>query len=134
MLSQTIGLARPCLRTQSREKLFLTVPFPNSLVLAQVAVLLLQQRFGPVPRFLRYNYHRRWPPSVLSSPNCVICMNDVYASPATDYMLTPCDHLFHTECLQRWMEVKRACPTCRAALPASGDFPRTTNWPERQAV
>jgi hypothetical protein len=132
MLSLTIGLVRPFPRTlASREALFHMV---FRLVLAQIAVLLLQQRFGAVPHFLRYNYHRRWPPSVLSSPNCVICMNDVHAAPATDYMLTPCDHLFHTECLERWMEVKRACPTCRAALPASSDFAPNTNSPERQAV
>lgn len=28
----------------------------------------------------------------------------------------PCDHVFHAECLQRWMEVKTACPTCRRPL------------------
>ena len=33
------------------------------------------------------------------------------------YMLTPCDHLFHEACLQRWMEHKLECPVCRATLP-----------------
>ena len=34
-----------------------------------------------------------------------------------DYMVAPCNHLFHDECLRRWMEVKMECPTCRAPLP-----------------
>ena len=30
----------------------------------------------------------------------------------------PCGHLFHSACLQRWLEVKTECPTCRARLQA----------------
>ncbi|KAG0049353.1 hypothetical protein BGZ83_005865 [Gryganskiella cystojenkinii] len=33
-----------------------------------------------------------------------------------NYMLTPCGHLFHTECLERWMRIKLECPNCRAFL------------------
>ena len=28
-------------------------------------------------------------------------------------MVTPCNHFFHTTCLQRWLGVKLQCPTCR---------------------
>lgn len=35
-----------------------------------------------------------------------------------EYMFTPCQHLFHTECLERWMEVKMECPCCRQELPS----------------
>jgi hypothetical protein len=31
--------------------------------------------------------------------------------------VTPCDHFFHTGCLQRWMDIKMECPTCRRPLP-----------------
>ncbi|KAL6055022.1 DSC E3 ubiquitin ligase complex subunit 1-like [Balamuthia mandrillaris] len=34
-----------------------------------------------------------------------------------DYMVTPCNHVFHSECLLRWMEFKMECPTCRGLLP-----------------
>lgn len=31
--------------------------------------------------------------------------------------VTPCDHIFHARCLQRWMDIKMECPTCRRSLP-----------------
>jgi len=51
--------------------------------------------------------------------DCVVCM-DVLSFPTSrgSYMVTPCDHLFHTQCLRPWLEVGHAdCPTCRAPLP-----------------
>lgn len=36
---------------------------------------------------------------------------------SNDCMVTPCDHFFHTGCLQRWMDIKMECPTCRRPLP-----------------
>jgi hypothetical protein len=105
----------------------------------QVGMLTLQQRFGPrffVPaRFLpvKYNYERRinlQERSLLrngvgsgstcddedSSIDCVICMMELDVD-ARDYMIAPCDHIFHRECLQGWMQVKMECPTCRHVLP-----------------
>ncbi|KAJ9477851.1 Transmembrane E3 ubiquitin-protein ligase 1 [Pseudozyma hubeiensis] len=35
----------------------------------------------------------------------------------TDVMVAPCQHAFHTECLERWLEIKNECPSCRSALP-----------------
>ena len=33
------------------------------------------------------------------------------------YMITPCDHVFHTVCLEKWMKLKNECPYCKGALP-----------------
>lgn len=98
----------------------------------QVAVLVLQQKYGPrffVPaRFLpvKYNYERRMNAQELSllrtstndddTIDCVICMVELDVK-ARDYMIAPCDHIFHRECLQGWMQVKMECPTCRCVLP-----------------
>ncbi|KAK0569441.1 hypothetical protein OC861_000929 [Tilletia horrida] len=35
----------------------------------------------------------------------------------TDIMVAPCHHIFHTECLERWLQYKSECPSCRLALP-----------------
>ena len=32
------------------------------------------------------------------------------------YMLTPCHHVFHTECLETWFERKKECPNCRLQM------------------
>ncbi|KAG6907134.1 hypothetical protein DXG01_010353 [Tephrocybe rancida] len=33
------------------------------------------------------------------------------------YSLAPCSHLFHTECLEKWLAIKNICPHCRRPLP-----------------
>ncbi|GME84298.1 unnamed protein product [Ambrosiozyma monospora] len=34
-----------------------------------------------------------------------------------NYMVTPCKHIFHTDCLENWMKYKLQCPVCRNTLP-----------------
>lgn len=34
------------------------------------------------------------------------------------YMVTPCQHVFHTECMERWMRTRLQCPICRNPLPS----------------
>ena len=33
------------------------------------------------------------------------------------YMKTPCGHIFHSRCLETWLEVKNECPYCRQRIP-----------------
>ncbi len=54
---------------------------------------------------------------VIGAIDCVICMTEVVIADR-DYMVTPCSHLFHEQCLRQWMDVKMECPTCRALLPS----------------
>ncbi|CUM63445.1 uncharacterized protein PRCAT00001020001 [Priceomyces carsonii] len=60
--------------------------------------------------------------------DCAICMNEINLPVVTDddskkkitkktYMITPCRHIFHEECLQDWMKYKLQCPVCRNSLP-----------------
>ena len=55
--------------------------------------------------------------SALPSFECAICYNEIDIRNPSGYMLAPCDHLFHQDCLVRWMEVKMECPICRKDLP-----------------
>jgi len=34
------------------------------------------------------------------------------------FMLTPCKHVFHSECLENWILHKSECPTCRTVIPS----------------
>jgi hypothetical protein len=38
-----------------------------------------------------------------------------------DYMLTPCNHLFHAQCLESWLNVKNQCPYCLRNIPPLED-------------
>lgn len=65
--------------------------------------------------------------------DCSICMNPVELVVSTSddnqnmdpakllarrqYMITPCRHVFHTECMSNWMIRKLQCPVCRNPLP-----------------
>nr|VDD55529.1 unnamed protein product [Brassica oleracea] len=90
----------------------------------QAVILLIQHYFGSrcfVPRQMlpeKYNYHRRFNQDVSRNTDCVICMTAINLRQRTsDFMVTPCEHFFHTGCLQRWMDIKMECPTCRRSLP-----------------
>ena len=41
----------------------------------------------------------------------------VDASDEADRAVTPCSHIFHRSCLERWLSYKQDCPTCRRMLP-----------------
>jgi len=91
---------------------------------AQVLVLYLQDKKGPqffVPKSflpIKYDYGRPLKHTMSEDQrNCVICMREVEVQDP-DHMITPCDHVFHAECLMQWLDVKLECPTCRRALPA----------------
>lgn len=51
--------------------------------------------------------------------DCVICCADITPDEVTnkEYMLAPCNHVFHQSCLTSWMNVKMECPVCRTELP-----------------
>lgn len=90
----------------------------------QASILLLQHYFGSrwfIPRQIlpeKYSYYRRFDQNSSHSTDCVICMTSIdLTQRSNDCMVTPCDHFFHSGCLQRWMDIKMECPTCRRPLP-----------------
>lgn len=97
-------------------------------IVGQVIIVKLQSIYGPrffVPQMFLpkvYNYHRAIPEHCYYSENgvntvsdCVICMSAI--NPKEDYLITPCNHIYHSNCLKEWMEMKMDCPTCRSHLP-----------------
>ena len=49
--------------------------------------------------------------------SCAICVEDF--TPSTIVRETPCAHLFHDDCVMKWIETKidaPDCPFCRAEI------------------
>ena len=45
----------------------------------------------------------------LSEDTCVICLSD-FEDQDAEAMKLPCGHLFHAECITRWLQQSRHCP------------------------
>ncbi|KAJ2708726.1 hypothetical protein H4R19_004607 [Coemansia spiralis] len=112
--------------------------------LAQAAVLVMQRMLGPrffIPPSLRpavHDYQATLPPpggdgdlETGAGHTCAICLAPVddnaaaAESPAPasppPHAITPCRHIYHQECLARWMGIKLECPVCRSPLPPTQD-------------
>ena len=96
------------------------------LQIIQVGLMLTQRRFGPrwfVPwMFLPhvYNYYRKVElDEEFGVPECVVFMSEIdLKNPGVkDTVITPCGHLFHSQCLGEWMNLRQECPLCRRELP-----------------
>lgn len=58
---------------------------------------------------------------------CAICFQEMYTA-----VITPCEHFFHSGCLQKWLYVQDTCPMCHQQMKppqheaSSQDGPRGT--------
>ncbi|KAJ3446552.1 dsc e3 ubiquitin ligase complex subunit [Anaeramoeba flamelloides] len=93
------------------------------MVSLQVFIICLQNKFGSrffIPQFFlpkKYDYSHPINDRDPESDNtCVICMFEIDVE-NQEYMITPCNHLFHKNCLNHWLEIKLVCPTCRTVIP-----------------
>ena len=48
---------------------------------------------------------------------CSICLNPVRYTRASKQL--ECGHLYHRECIDKWMEVGDTCPMCRSHVPSA---------------
>ncbi|KAJ9162513.1 hypothetical protein P3X46_022278 [Hevea brasiliensis] len=49
------------------------------------------------------------------SGDCVICLEGLSGSQVALTKMK-CNHIFHEECITRWLKVQNSCPTCRREL------------------
>jgi hypothetical protein len=48
-------------------------------------------------------------------PTCSVCLTDINKD--QDTILIPCGHLFHNDCITKWLDMNNTCPVCRYELP-----------------
>ncbi len=48
---------------------------------------------------------------VVAEDRCIICLEDL--NNAKEGVLLSCSHLFHKDCIQKWLDRNPTCPTCR---------------------
>lgn len=95
-------------------------------LLFQIVTLISMDIYGPrfmIPSYLQpknYSYFRHVDNLDIEANtlnDCAICLEEVKSQNLKEVMITPCDHLFHTNCLMTWMEHQLKCPVCRSILP-----------------
>jgi hypothetical protein len=64
---------------------------------------------------------------------CAICLNSMDADPASTRYL-PCKHIFHQECLRRWLEVRVCCPKCQTELGQRAETQRAADAAREQGL
>ncbi|XWS60876.1 hypothetical protein CRYUN_Cryun07bG0075400 [Craigia yunnanensis] len=51
---------------------------------------------------------------------CMICMVQLMSS-GTEVTRMPCSHLFHGDCIQKWLNTCHQCPLCRFPMPTDAN-------------
>lgn len=46
---------------------------------------------------------------------CIVCLSEI--NKESEALCMPCSHIFHGECIIRWLEKSHYCPLCRFAMP-----------------
>lgn len=63
------------------------------------------------------------------SDTCCICLGNIKAGEFSTVL--PCEHVFHTKCIRRWLRKSATCPHCRfhtCIMHATGDLHRLRVW------
>ncbi|KAK6242787.1 zinc finger protein [Theobroma cacao] len=51
----------------------------------------------------------------LDAENCVICLEELKVG--SDASRMPCSHIFHGDCIEKWLKQSHYCPVCRFEMP-----------------
>lgn len=52
-----------------------------------------------------------------SVPSCAICLTEFIVGKDACQMFCHSSHIFHHDCLRRWLEMKKECPLCKTPVP-----------------
>ena len=58
-------------------------------------------------------------PKKLEHPECSICLMEI--SNGQDAILLPCGHMYHENCVTKWLKIHNTCPLCRYELQSNNE-------------
>ncbi|CDP03261.1 unnamed protein product [Coffea canephora] len=61
-------------------------------------------------------------PAVAATGACTVCM-EAFVETGKQ---VPCGHVFHAECIGKWLTVRNSCPLCRFSVFSAGQASSTT--------
>jgi len=94
-----------------------------SIVFVQLAVLFYLQLKRSRTIVFRYTLTTSGLQKNFTKDDCAICYESLKDSEEEKIIYkTPCMHMYHAECLKKWMRSKMECPLCRAQLPTLNFF------------
>ena len=77
-------------------------------------------------------------PSAQSSqsvPECIICMTPIQRdAPNAGTRTLGCNHTFHTECIEQWLNTHSDCPLCRTQVPRNNEISTRTRLSTESAL
>ncbi|KAG8378033.1 hypothetical protein BUALT_Bualt08G0096100 [Buddleja alternifolia] len=50
---------------------------------------------------------------------CSICLEEFRGNGACEGVIMPCKHIFHGDCIKKWLTISHYCPVCRFEMPTS---------------
>ncbi|PON90729.1 43kDa postsynaptic protein [Trema orientale] len=53
----------------------------------------------------------------LKTDCCMVCLDKLSSRSQKVLLRMPCSHLYHKNCIVRWLETNHVCPVCRYAMP-----------------
>ncbi|KAK9284399.1 hypothetical protein L1049_023570 [Liquidambar formosana] len=106
------------LQVSTQDEFTLTQEQKNTLKKLKIGI------YNPIPkrrlRFLYYrdlariSYNEKEKENDEDGRRCAICLEDFM--PKEQVTLTPCNHMYHEDCIVPWVKSHGQCPVCRFAL------------------
>ncbi|KVI01234.1 E3 ubiquitin-protein ligase RING1-like [Cynara cardunculus var. scolymus] len=56
------------------------------------------------------------PTVVVTSGVCTVCMEGFDSSSCTSGKQAPCGHIYHFDCITKWLSLHNSCPLCRSKV------------------